>query len=91
MDDEGDGGEIMRREREGSPSHVVVPHERLSPEALRGVLVEFVTREGTDYGHEEFSLEEKLAAVHRQLERGEAQLVFDAKTETTHLVPLRRR
>jgi uncharacterized protein YheU (UPF0270 family) len=66
---------------------VVVPHAALSAEALRGVLVEFVTREGTDYGHVEHSLDAKVDAVRRQLEAGLADLVFDPSTETTHLVP----
>jgi hypothetical protein len=70
---------------------VVVPHGALSPEALRGVLVEFVTREGTDYGHVEFSLDAKVDAVRRQLDAGLAELIFDPSTETTHLVPRQRR
>lgn len=70
---------------------VVVPHGALSPEALRGVLVEFVTREGTDYGHVEFSLDAKIDAVRRQLDAGLAELVFDPSTGTTHLVPRPRR
>ena len=66
---------------------VFVPHTELSPEALRGVIESFVLREGTDYGAREFSLEEKLLHVQRQLERGEAQIVFDPNTETIDIVP----
>jgi len=29
---------------------VKVPYNQLSPEALQGVIEEFVTRDGTDYG-----------------------------------------
>jgi uncharacterized protein YheU (UPF0270 family) len=68
---------------------VFVPHTELSPEALRSVIESFVLREGTDYGEREFSLDEKLAHVHRQLERGEAQIVFDPNTETIDIIPLR--
>jgi uncharacterized protein len=68
---------------------VFVPHTELSPEALRGVIESFVLREGTDYGEREFSLEEKLAHVHRQLERGEARIVFDPNTETIDIIPVR--
>lgn len=56
---------------------VAVPHAQLSAEALRGVIEAFVLREGTDYGEREFSLEEKIAHVSAQLERGEAQIWFD--------------
>jgi uncharacterized protein len=65
---------------------VFIPLTELSPEALRGVVESFVLREGTDYGEREFSLEQKLAHVYRQLERGEAQIVFDPNTETVDII-----
>ena len=65
---------------------VFVPHTELSPEALRGVIESFILREGTDYGEREFSLEEKLAQVRGQLERGEARIVFDPNTETIDIM-----
>ena len=70
---------------------VFIPLTELSPEALRGVVESFVLREGTDYGEREFSLEQKLAHVYRQLERGEAQIVFDPNTETVDIIPSRQR
>ena len=68
---------------------VRIPHQELSPDALRGVLESFVLREGTDYGSHEFSLEEKVAHVMRQLERGEAHIVFDPNTESVHVMSSR--
>jgi uncharacterized protein len=68
------------------PQPIVIPHRELSPEALRGVLESFVLREGTDYGDREVSLEQKVAQVLRQLERGEAQIVFDATLESVDIV-----
>jgi uncharacterized protein YheU (UPF0270 family) len=65
---------------------VFVPYTELSREALRGVVESFVLREGTDYGEQEFSLEQKLAQVYRQLERGEAQIVFDPVTQTVDII-----
>jgi len=67
-----------------------VPYTELSPDALRGVVESFVLREGTDYGEREFSLEQKLAHVYRQLERAEAQIVFDPNTETIDIVLVRQ-
>lgn len=64
---------------------VKVPVKSLSPEALRGVVEAFVLREGTDYGHTDFSLEEKCAAVERQLAAGEAEVWFDPETRTTDI------
>ena len=66
-----------------------VPHDQLQPETLRRVIESFVAREGTDYGDTERSLDEKVADVKRQLERGEAVLTWDATTETVNIVPAR--
>jgi uncharacterized protein YheU (UPF0270 family) len=50
------------------------------------VVESFVLREGTEYGEKDFSLDQKLAHVIRQLERGEAQIVFDPESETIDIV-----
>jgi uncharacterized protein len=65
---------------------VEIPYEELSSDALRGVMEAFVLREGTDYGPTEFSLDQKVAHVLRQLERKEAQIMFDPNTESVTLV-----
>lgn len=75
----------MNESDEESP-WMIVPWTRLSAEALQGVIEEYVTREGTDYGFEEVPLETKVAQVKRQLERGEVVVLFDAKAETVNLV-----
>jgi hypothetical protein len=69
-----------------SPQPIVIPHRELSADALRGVLESFVLREGTDYGEREVSLDRKVAQVLRQLERGEAQIVFDAALQSVDIV-----
>ena len=68
---------------------VDVPADALSAEALRGLIVEFVTRDGTDYGVRERTLEEKVRDVERQLRRGEAKIVFDPASQTANLVVAR--
>jgi uncharacterized protein len=64
---------------------VVVPHRELDADLLRAVIESFVLREGTDYGEKEFSLDQKVARVIRQLERGEAQILFDPQTESVDI------
>jgi hypothetical protein len=64
---------------------VPVPHGELSAQALQGVIESFVLREGTDYGEREFSLEQKVAQVRDQLERGEARILFDPESNTVTL------
>jgi uncharacterized protein YheU (UPF0270 family) len=34
---------------------MMIPHRMLSPDALRGVIEVFITREGTDYGLHTFA------------------------------------
>ena len=53
-----------------------MPHTALSAAALRGVIESFVLREGTDYGERDVPHEAKVAQVLRQLERGEARIMF---------------
>jgi uncharacterized protein YheU (UPF0270 family) len=65
---------------------VLVPHTELSGELLRAVIESFVLREGTDYGERELTLDEKVARVVRQLERGEAHIIFDPATESVSVV-----
>lgn len=72
--------------RSDSLPPVQVPIERLSAEALDGLIEEFVTRDGTDYGLEESSLEEKKRAIRRQLERGDVVIVFEPDSETCNIV-----
>lgn len=69
---------------------VEVPYGELSPETLRAVLESFVLREGTDYGNREFSLDDKVAHVMRQLEDGRALLLYDPNTESVTLQPADR-
>jgi uncharacterized protein YheU (UPF0270 family) len=58
---------------------------KLSPEALQGVIEEFISRDGTDYGEVEASMETKFRQVKQKLEAGSAVLIFDDETETTNI------
>ena len=66
---------------------VQVPVSVISRQALAGLVGEFVTRDGTDYGVEECTLEKKMRDVTRQLEHGEVVIVFDPESETFNIVP----
>jgi uncharacterized protein YheU (UPF0270 family) len=65
---------------------VAVPYKELSEEALRGVVESFVLREGTDYGARDVPHEQKVAQVIRQLERGEARIMFDPVSQSVAIV-----
>ncbi len=62
--------------------------EALDDETLRALVESFVNREGTDYGRVEQSFESKVGDVMQQLERGEAEIVFDPETESVTILPL---
>ena len=61
-----------------------VPHTFLSPTALRAVVEEFVTRDGTDHS----SVEQRIEIVLRQLDAGRVELYFDSATETCNILPV---
>jgi len=65
---------------------IVVPYTELSADALMGVIESFVLREGTDYGDRDVPFETKVLQVRRQLERREAEIVFDPNTESIDIV-----
>jgi uncharacterized protein len=62
-----------------------IPVNKLSAKALRGVIEEFVSRDGTDYDEREVPIETKFRHVKDKLESGSAVLIFDDETETTNI------
>lgn len=54
----------------------------LSEDALDGVIEDFVTREGTEYGPQEVSLAAKVQMVKKQLQKGIVSINFDPETES---------
>ncbi len=69
---------------------VVVPMSALPPETLRALVEEFVTRDGTDYGTYERSVDDKVRDVMRQLACDEARIVYDPGSQTANIVVGRR-
>ena len=61
-----------------------IPHTKLSPVALRAVVEEFVTRDGTDHS----SVESRTVNVLRQLDEGRAELHFDDQSKTCNIMPV---
>jgi len=62
---------------------------RVRPETLRRLAEEFVTRDGTDYGDAEKTLDEKVTALLRALEEGDAAIRYDTVSETFNIVSRR--
>ena len=70
-----------------SEQPLIVPPKRLSPEALNGIIEEFVTRSGTDYGHKEASLTQKCTALKKQIKSGRAVIICDPVSQTCNIIP----
>jgi len=60
-----------------------VPYTHLSPAALRAVIAEFVTRDGTDHS----AVEPRINAILSQLASGSIELHYDDETASCNFVP----
>jgi uncharacterized protein len=60
-----------------------VSHRLLTAGALRAIIEEFVTRDGTDHS----AIEQRIERVLRQLEVGDVELHFEQETATCNILP----
>ncbi len=65
---------------------IIIPIEKISEDALLGLIDEFILREGTDYGQKEFSLLEKQNQIKKQLQSGTSVIVFDTLEQSPSIV-----
>jgi uncharacterized protein YheU (UPF0270 family) len=84
--DSAEDGEPRDPSESAAEGSVEVPYDQLAPETLRKVIEDLVSRDGTDYGAVEKTLEQKSAALLKLLEGGKAKLVVDLATETIGLM-----
>ncbi len=66
-----------------------VPYEKISEEALRGIALEFVSREGTDYG-EDFDMDAKVDQVISAIKKGKVLIYYNHTTQTCNLLTKRQ-
>ncbi|WP_293264185.1 YheU family protein [Neptunomonas sp.] len=65
---------------------MIVPIESISAEALEGMIEEFVTRDGTDYGYDETPLALRVEQVKKKLKNKEIVVLFNEATDEVNLV-----
>lgn len=65
---------------------MIIPTDSISHEALDGLIEEFVTRDGTDYGAEETSLAQRVEQIKRKLQNNEIVVLYSEATEEVNLV-----
>ncbi len=68
-------------------TNLLIPATQLSRQALRGLIEEFITREGTDYGDTAYTLDDKVAQVEQQLRTAEVVIAFNAEQNSCTLLP----
>ncbi|MGF1681002.1 YheU family protein [Photobacterium minamisatsumaniensis] len=68
---------------------MIIPWRDIDPDTLVNLIEHFVLREGTDYGEQELSMEQKVQRVRQQLDKGEAVIVFSELHESVD-IKLRR-
>ena len=64
---------------------MIVPFEMIDKTAVRHLVEEFVSRDGTDNGYDQ-SLEHRIEQVLEMLVSGEMLVVFDPTSETTNII-----
>ena len=67
---------------------IKIPPERLSPEALRGLLEDFVTRETRNHDQDQYSVDQMIAQVRQQLDKGRLVIVYDEQLQTANVLRL---
>lgn len=65
---------------------MIIDYTLLSDDALQGLIEDFVTQEGTEYGEIEYSLAQKVQQVKQQLLAKEAVVIYDQEGERTCIV-----
>lgn len=65
---------------------MIIPYNELSADALQALIDDFVTRDGTDYGYDEISREDKAAQLLVALKTGEMLISYNEETESCGLV-----
>ena len=64
---------------------MIVPWQQIEPATLENLIREFVLREGTDYGDSEIPLASKVLQVQKQLQSGDAVVVFSELHESVDI------
>ena len=65
---------------------MIIPYNELSENALQALIEDFVTRDGTDYGWDEMSMQEKAEHLLELLKSGELLISYNEDTESCGLI-----
>ena len=65
---------------------MIIPIDQLEADTLTAIIEQYVLGEGTDYGENIYSLEQKVAHVRSQLENNRAVLVYSDLYESVNIL-----
>jgi uncharacterized protein YheU (UPF0270 family) len=77
---------MIIRQSSGFHYFMIIPPDSLSKDVLHRLIVDFVTRDGTDVGHDEISIDSKVEKTKGLLYSGEVVITFDEETETCSII-----
>lgn len=63
-----------------------IPYQHIPEETLTRLLEEFVTREGTNYGEQEFTLADLVSQAKNQLKTKKAIIQYDDESQSCEIV-----
>ncbi len=69
---------------------MIVPWEALNDDTLQLLLEEYVSRDGTDYGEVEISLETRVKQVRQALSKKKLVVWFDEPSRSTNIIPIEK-
>lgn len=65
---------------------MIIPYQKISDDALQALIEDFVTRDGTDYGLVEMSMQEKSEYLLAMLKKGDLLITYNDELESCGLV-----
>lgn len=80
---------LQKKQLECLEEGIDIPFEQIDPDTLRNMVAEFVTREWADLGDSDYTLNDKIAQVLKQLQNNDAKVVFDFTSESWNIVACR--
>lgn len=68
---------------------IEIDHRLLSEEALENLIIDIITRQGTDYGEYEIEIQTKINQLKRNLKSGDAVIVYSSKEDICEIISLK--
>lgn len=65
---------------------LLIPYQQLSADTLQALIEAFVLREGTEYGEQDISLDEKVDQVKRQLQADQLVILYSELHESVDII-----